>query len=108
MLEIYIIEIPHFCCNLPITFYKKVTCKASLQEPNTLDSFLKFLREKESPVSSVLDLKSLLISEQAEKIELENGLRQMGIEMQGIRSVINLNPYSYHNFPEKKLMKSFV
>ena len=67
-----------------------------------MDNFLKFLKEKESPVSSVLDLKSLLISEQAEKIELENGLRQMGIEMQGIRYVINLKPYSYHNFPEKQ------
>ena len=84
-----------------------MTCKASLQEPNTLDSFLKFLKEKESPVSSILDLKSLLISEQAEKIELENGLRQMGIEMQGIRSVINLKLYSYNNFPEKKNHEEF-
>ena len=82
-----------------------MTCKASLQEPNTLDSFLKFLKEKESPVSSILDLKSLLISEQAEKIELENGLRQMGIEMQGIRSVINLKLYSSHNFPEKSSLR---
>ena len=59
--------------------------KESLNKPDTLDTLLKFLQDKESPISSVLDLKSFLVSQKAEKIELENGLRQMGIEMEGIR-----------------------
>ena len=52
-----------------------------------LDTFLKFLQETKSPVSSILDLRSLLVTQKEEKIELENGLRQMGIEMEGIRLV---------------------
>jgi hypothetical protein len=61
--------------------------KASINSPDVLDTFLKILQETKSPVSSVLDLRSLLVSQKEEKIELENGLRQMSIEMQGIRLV---------------------
>ena len=59
--------------------------KASINSPDTLDTFLKFLQETKSPISSILDLRSLLVTQKEEKIELENGLRQMGIEMEGIR-----------------------
>ena len=61
--------------------------KASINSPDTLDTFLKFLQETKSPISSILDLRSLLVTQKEEKIELENGLRQMGIEMEGIRLV---------------------
>ena len=62
----------------------------SIIDTNTLNmtwTAHKFLQETKSPVSSVLDLRSLLVSQKEEKIELENGLRQMSIEMQGIRLV---------------------
>ena len=64
---------------------------ASVNAPDTLDSFLNFLQESESPVSSLLDLRNLLEMQKEEKLQLENGLRQVGVEMEGIRYEININ-----------------
>ena len=57
----------------------------SINQPDSLDTFLDFLKGVESPVSSVLDLRSLLVAQKEEKIALQSLVDQMRLDMQGIR-----------------------
>lgn len=57
----------------------------SVNRPDTLDTFLDFLKEAQSPISSVMELRSLLLAQKEEKVVLENLLHQMKIDMQGVR-----------------------
>ena len=55
------------------------------QNFDTLDSFLKFLKEAQSPVTTVLELRSLLLAQKEEKVALQNLVQQMKLEMKGIK-----------------------
>lgn len=58
----------------------------SLNGPDdTLDAFLEFLKESNSPVSSVVELRSLLLQQKEEKVALQSLVDQMRIEMQGVK-----------------------
>ena len=54
---------------------------------DTLESFLDFLKENEdkSPVSSLLELRSLLLQQKEEKVALQSLVDQMKTEMRGIK-----------------------
>ena len=74
-----------------------VTTEMSLQQqqqqpsssafpPDTLDSLLKFLKvPPASPVSGVMELRSLLMAEKEEKILLRSLVDQMRVDLHGIR-----------------------
>ena len=54
---------------------------------DTLESFLDFLKENEdkSPVTSLLELRSLLLQQKEEKVALQSLVDQMKTEMRGIK-----------------------
>jgi len=61
---------------------------ASVNSPDdTLDGFLDFLKENEdqSPVSSLLELRSLLLQQKEEKVALQSLVDQMKSEMRGVK-----------------------
>jgi hypothetical protein len=60
----------------------------SMDSPDTLDSLLDFLKQSDSPVSGVMELRGLLLAQKEEKIELKSLLDQMRVDIQGIRQGI--------------------
>ena len=61
---------------------------ASVNSPDdTLDGFLDFLKENEdqSPVSSLLELRSLLLQQKEEKVALQSLVDQIKSEMRGVK-----------------------
>ena len=54
-------------------------------QEDTLDNFLDFLKKDQSPVSTTLELRSLLLSQKEEKLALQSLVDQMKVDMQGIR-----------------------
>ena len=54
---------------------------------DTLDNFLDFLKENEdqSPVSSLLELRSLLLQQKEEKVALQSLVDQIKSEMRGVK-----------------------
>ena len=59
----------------------------AIDSPDTLDSLLNFLKQTDSPVSGVMELRGILLAQKEEKIELRSLVDQMRVEIQGIRSV---------------------
>ena len=57
----------------------------NLEAPDTLDSLLNFLKTSGSPVSGLLDLRSLLLEQKEEKIMLRTLVDQMKVDMAGLR-----------------------
>jgi hypothetical protein len=53
--------------------------------PDTLETFLNFLKGTKSPVTTGLDLRSLLLAQKEEKIALQSLVDQTRVDMQGIR-----------------------
>ena len=57
-------------------------------DPNskgTLDNLLNFLKDENSPVSGIMELRSLLLGQKEEKIVLRSLVEQMRVDLQGIR-----------------------
>ena len=57
----------------------------NLEAPDTLDSLLNFLKKSGSPVSGLLDLRSLLLEQKEEKIMLRTLVDQMKVDIAGLR-----------------------
>ena len=57
----------------------------NLEAPDTLDSLLNFLKTSGSPVSGLLDLRSLLLEQKEEKIMLRTLVDQMKVDIAGLR-----------------------
>ena len=57
----------------------------SIQGPDTLEKLLEFLKEAKSPVSSALELRSLLLFQKEEKMILESVIEHLKADMVGIR-----------------------
>ena len=57
----------------------------SPDKKDTLDSLLSFLKVSGSPVSGVMELRSLLMSQKEEKILLRSVVEQMRVELKGIK-----------------------
>ena len=57
----------------------------AIDSPDTLDSLLNFLRQTDSPVSGVMELRGILLAQKEEKIEIRSLVDQMRVEIQGIR-----------------------
>ena len=57
----------------------------SIQGPDTLEKLLEFLKEAKSPVSSALELRSVLLSQKEEKMILESVIEHLKADMVGIR-----------------------
>lgn len=70
----------------------------AIDSPDTLDSLLNFLKQTDSPVSGVMELRGILLAQKEEKIELRSLVDQMRVEIQGIRSVRRLT------FQQKKAL----
>ena len=66
------------------------------QPDDTLGQLLDFLKEVESPISSVLDLRNILVVQKEEKMAMETMIRELKAEMVGLRYVMiisTLNDY---------------
>ena len=57
----------------------------NIEAPDTLDSLLNFLKTTGSPVSGLLDLRSLLLEQKEEKIMLRTLVDQMKVDIAGLR-----------------------
>ena len=57
----------------------------NIEAPDTLDSLLHFLKTSGSPVSGLLDLRSLLLEQKEEKIMLRTLVDQMKVDIAGLR-----------------------
>ena len=53
--------------------------------PDTLEQLLDFLKEVKSPISSVLDLRNILVVQKEEKMAMETIIRELKAEMVGLR-----------------------
>ena len=62
----------------------------ALNRQDTLDVLLAFLKVPGSPVSGVMELRSLLLAQKEEKILLRSLLDQMQVDLKGIRQAIVL------------------
>ena len=63
---------------------------------DTLGQLLDFLKEVKSPISSVLDLRNILVVQKEEKMAMETMIRELKAEMVGLRYVMiisTLNDY---------------
>ena len=58
---------------------------ASENKPDSLQSLLNFLKDVKSPISSVLELRGLLLAEKEEKVAMQNLIKQLKTDMIGIR-----------------------
>lgn len=66
------------------------------QPDDTLGQLLDFLKEVKSPISSVLDLRNILVVQKEEKMAMETMIRELKAEMVGLRYVMiisTLNDY---------------
>lgn len=52
---------------------------------DTLDSFLGYLKENNSPVTTLVELRSLLLAEKEEKVTLRSLVDEMRADMRGIK-----------------------
>jgi hypothetical protein len=52
---------------------------------DSLESLLKFLKDSGSPVSGVMELRSLLLAQKEEKIWLKSLVDQMRVDVQGMK-----------------------
>ena len=57
----------------------------NIEAPDTLDSLLNFLKTSGSPVSGLLDLRSLLLEQKEEKVMLRTLVDQMKVDIAGLR-----------------------
>ncbi len=64
-----------------------VSAAVAVNRGDTLESLLKFLKESGSPVSGVMELRSLLLAQKEEKIVLRSLVDQMSVDLQGIKYV---------------------
>ena len=55
------------------------------QPDDTLGQLLDFLKEVKSPISSVLDLRNILVVQKEEKMAMETMIRELKAEMVGLR-----------------------
>ena len=58
---------------------------ASQNKPDSLQTLLNFLKDVKSPISSVLELRGLLLAEKEEKVAMQNLIKQLKTDMIGIR-----------------------
>ena len=58
---------------------------ASENQPDSLQTLLNFLKDVKSPISSILELRSLLLAEKEEKVAMQNLIKQLKTDMIGIR-----------------------
>ena len=58
---------------------------ASENQPDSLQTLLNFLKDVKSPISSVLELRGLLLAEKEEKVAMQNLIKQLKTDMIGIR-----------------------
>lgn len=58
---------------------------ASENKPDSLQTLLNFLKDVKSPISSILELRGLLLAEKEEKVALQNLIKQLKTDMIGIR-----------------------
>ena len=58
------------------------------QPDDTLGQLLDFLKEVKSPISSVLDLRNILVVQKEEKMAMETMIRELKAEMVGLRYVM--------------------
>ena len=58
---------------------------ASQNQPDSLQTLLNFLKDVKSPISSVLELRGLLLAEKEEKVAMQNLIKQLKTDMIGIR-----------------------
>ena len=58
---------------------------ASQNKPDSLQTLLNFLKDVKSPISSILELRSLLLAEKEEKVAMQNLIKQLKTDMIGIR-----------------------
>ena len=66
------------------------------QPDDTLGQLLDFLKEVKSPISSVLDLRNILVVQKEEKMAMETMIRELKAEMVGLRYIMiisTLNDY---------------
>ena len=59
--------------------------QSNIAAPDTLDSLLQFLKTSGSPVSGLLDLRSLLLEQKEEKVMLRTLVDQMKVDITGLR-----------------------
>ena len=57
----------------------------NIEAPDTLDSLLNFLKTSGSPVSGLLDLRSLLLEQKEEKVMLRTLVDRMKVDTAGLR-----------------------
>ena len=57
----------------------------SEDKPDSLQTLLNFLKDVKSPISSILELRGLLLAEKEEKIAMQNLIKQLKTDMIGIR-----------------------
>ena len=58
---------------------------ASENKPDSLQTLLNFLKDVKSPISSILELRGLLLAEKEEKVAMQNLIKQLKTDMIGIR-----------------------
>ena len=58
---------------------------ASENQPDSLQTLLNFLKDVKSPISSILELRGLLLAEKEEKVAMQNIIKQLKTDMIGIR-----------------------
>ena len=58
---------------------------ASENKPDSLQTLLNFLKDVKSPISSILELRGLLLAEKEEKVAMQNIIKQLKTDMIGIR-----------------------
>ena len=76
-----------------------------IEAPDTLDSLLDFLKTSGSPVSGLLDLRSLLLEQKEEKVMLRTLVDQMKVDITGLRYNHNV-PVSNENIFNSILVTS--